>query len=235
MQGWVNEPCPAQWQFGEEKITCEYVLHGKQSNNTCCPHGLTSKGPYQEDCGCRDDLTETPYRMAYVQHNNTLETTTFTLNMALVEAWRTEDFDGMDFDLNHEVNCSAMGIKDIKLDIFSYYEVLAVRFNNVTLDYQVTANTPYSNWLWVLGVDYATRDLLPYTPVTVEVDVRGNSREVTELCPAAAKYGSLSSCEYIVAGWSPNYDECCPKGTTSWFTPARLQYSAGYTWVKVVK
>lgn len=90
LQGWINEPCPAQWMFGDNHVTCEYVLHGVQSQYTCCPHGLTTKGPYAPDCGCRDDLTETPYRMAYQQTNSTDDSTTYTLNLALVEAWRTQ-------------------------------------------------------------------------------------------------------------------------------------------------
>lgn len=168
-KGWINEPCPAQWQFNNRHIMCEYVLHGRQSQDTCCPHGLTTKGPFMEDCGCRDDTTETPYRMAYQSANSTEETTTYILNLALVEAWRTQDFDGVDFQFTQEVNCSAMTVTNIKLDVFSYHEIIAVRFNNATLDWQLTPNTPFSNWLWVLGVDYTVDDLIPYRPVTVEV------------------------------------------------------------------
>ena len=36
---------------------------------------------------------------------------------------------------------------------------------------QVTPNTPYSSWLWILGVDYTPSDLQPYAPVTVQVGV----------------------------------------------------------------
>lgn len=106
---------------------------------------------------------------------------------------------------------------------------------------QVTPNTPYSNWLWLLGVDYTTSDLSLYTPVSVSVTVEGSSSDVPELCPASATYGSSASCEYIIAGTTSTYatggdwDACCPKGVTSYYTPARLQYSAGITSVHATK
>ncbi len=75
----------------------------------------------------------------------------------------------MDFNLNHEVNCSGMGVSDIKLNIFSWYQVTGVKVNNNSLDWQLTPNTPYSSWLWILGVDYSVGDFVPYTPVTVQV------------------------------------------------------------------
>lgn len=75
----------------------------------------------------------------------------------------------MDFQLTQEVNCSSMNIKDIKIAVYSYHEILDVRFNNASLDYQVTPNTPFSQWLWLLDVDYEIADLEPYTPVTVQV------------------------------------------------------------------
>jgi hypothetical protein len=106
---------------------------------------------------------------------------------------------------------------------------------------QVTPNTPYSNWLWILGVDYHASDLSPYLPVTVSVTVEGSSIDVPELCPASATYGSSASCEYIIAGTTAtsttggDWDACCPKGVTSYYTPQRLQYSAGYTWVHTTK
>ena len=41
-----------------------------------------------------------------------------------------------------------MSVKDIKMAIFSYMEVVDVSYNGAHLDWQYTANTPFSNWLW---------------------------------------------------------------------------------------
>ncbi len=55
------------------------------------------------------------------------------------------------------------------------------------------------------------------------MEVLGSVGTVTELCPASAFYGSASSCEYVVAGWSlPNLDQCCAKGVTNYYSPERL-------------
>lgn len=227
LRGWINEPCPAQWEWGNNHITCEYVLHGRQSQFTCCPHGLTSKGPYSEDCGCRDDLTETPYRLGYVRDaaNDATDTTTFNFNIAMVDPWRSQDFDGVDFNIGSEVNCSGMNIKDLKLEVFNHMEVVDVTFNGARLDWQLTPNSPYSSWLWLLGVDYTQELFVPYVPMMVSITVRGS--DATELCPASAVFGSSASCEYVVSGLSgPNYDQCCPKSVTSRYSPQRLQFLA---------
>lgn len=69
-----------------------------------------------------------------------------------------------------------------------------------------------------------------------QVTVKGSKVEANELCPASATFGSAASCEYVVSGLSsPNYDQCCAKGVTAYYTPARLQYYAGSTWVKADK
>jgi hypothetical protein len=81
----------------------------------------------------------------------------------------------MDFNMNHEVNCSTMNIQDIKLNVWSYYEIVDVKFDNITLDWQLTPNTPYSMWLWILGVDYTQSDLSLYNPVPVTVSVEHSS------------------------------------------------------------
>ncbi|GFH06330.1 predicted protein [Haematococcus lacustris] len=225
-QGWINEPCPAQPSFNSQQITCEYALHGHQSTTSCCPHGLTTSGPAPGGCGCRDDLSETPYRIMYTSETTADDesTTTFNFNLALVDSSMSQDFDGVDSDLNAEVNCSAMGIRDLKLAIFSSMEVVEVSVNNAVLDWQLTPNTPYSQWLWLLGVDYAMTDLQPYQPVPLKVVVRGGGSDVTELCPASSVFGSASSCEYIVTGTSgPGHAECCPKGVSSYYTPQRLR------------
>ena len=75
--------------------------------------------------------------------------------------------------------------------------------------------------------------VIAMSPACVQVTVKGTGREVTELCPASARLGSTASCEYVVTGHSgPNYDQCCPRGVTAYYTPERLQISAGYTWLK---
>ena len=55
----------------------------------------------------------------------------------VTHARTSQDFDGMDFDMGHEVNCSSMNLRDIKMDVFSFYEIVDVRFNNASLDWQV--------------------------------------------------------------------------------------------------
>jgi hypothetical protein len=95
LQGWINEPCPASWQWNTQSVLCEYVLHGEQSAYSCCPLGLTTQGPLTESCGCRDDLTETPFRMAYTMETEYTDydeeaTTTFNFNLALVQPWLTQ-------------------------------------------------------------------------------------------------------------------------------------------------
>ncbi len=147
----------------------------------------------------------------------------------------SQDYDGVDFQLGHEVNCSAMSIRDIKLAVYSYMEIIDVRFNNASLQWQLTPNTPYSSWLWILGVDYRTTDLGLYQPVSVTVTVAGGSPQITELCPASSDFFSSSSCEYIIAGTTGSdtgvtggdYDACCPKSSTSYYSPQRLQLEAG--------
>ncbi|KAL6761271.1 hypothetical protein V8C86DRAFT_3131813 [Haematococcus lacustris] len=204
----VTELCPASSVFGG--------LSQGVGNMRTAPGG----------CGCRDDLSETPYRIMYTSEMTADDesTTTFNFNLALVDSSMSQDFDGVDSDLNAEVNCSAMGIRDLKLAIFSSMEVVEVSVNNAVLDWQLTPNTPYSQWLWLLGVDYAMTDLQPYQPVPLKVVVRGGGSDVTELCPASSVFGSASSCEYIVTGTSgPGHAECCPKGVSSYYTPQRLR------------
>ncbi len=85
MQGYINEVCPATWQWGSQTPVCEYVFHGQQSAYTCCPHGLTIRGHAPESCGCRDDLAETPYRMAYTSESSDGVTTTFNFKIAAID------------------------------------------------------------------------------------------------------------------------------------------------------
>ncbi len=61
------------------------MLHGQQSAYTCCPHGVTTRGPDLETCGCRDDVTETPYRLAYTKSDTDGVVTSFTFNLATVD------------------------------------------------------------------------------------------------------------------------------------------------------
>lgn len=85
-------------------------------------------------------------------------------------------------------------------------------------------------------MDYQPSQLDLYTPVGLTVTVAGASPDVTQLCPASAVFGSSASCEWVVAGTpgpttgtvGGSYDLCCPKGVTSYYSPARLLASAGY-------
>ncbi len=80
-----------------------------------------------------------------------------------------QDKDGADFDLNHEVNCTAMGVQDILFNIYSWYKVVNVKVNNASLDWQLKPNTPYSNWLTILDVGYDLSEFTPYEPMAVQV------------------------------------------------------------------
>ncbi len=101
-KGWINEPCTASWIFNHPKPICEFVLHGTEGDNACCPLGLTTPGELPGTCGCRDDLDQTPYRMAYeLATLSPVGTTTFNFSIARVDAMlNSDDFDGYDVDNN---------------------------------------------------------------------------------------------------------------------------------------
>ena len=100
LEGWINEPCPAQWLFDHPKPICEYVIHGREGQNTCCPMGLTTPGTPASPCGCRDDLDQTPFRMGYELESQSGGTSTFNFNVAMVSnALQGTDSDGYDMDL----------------------------------------------------------------------------------------------------------------------------------------
>ncbi|GAX81198.1 hypothetical protein CEUSTIGMA_g8631.t1, partial [Chlamydomonas eustigma] len=230
LEGWINEPCPASWLFNHPAPLCEYVFHGEEGQVTCCPLGLTQKGQPPESCGCRDDLDQSPYRMAYSIETQADDTSTFEFSVAMIgvgQDLNQPDFDGYDTDFGVAVNCSAMTIKDIKIAIWSYVNVTSVTFNTAVLDYQFTYNNPQSNWLWILGVDYSVTDFELQVPLSLSVTIEGS---YYELCPASDYFGSQSSCEYIVTGYQPTapfYEGCCPHGVTAYGTPSRLQNLAG--------
>lgn len=111
LAGWVSEPCPAQATYGAPGVYCEYAFHGVQSQYTCCPLGFTGQATVADTCGCRDDLSLTPYRMAYSRAAeagasldlNAAAASTFDFNLALVDVQFEEDFEGADLDLGRQV------------------------------------------------------------------------------------------------------------------------------------
>lgn len=231
LDGSVNEPCPAQWLYSYPSGTyCEYAFHGRQSQFSCCPVGFTgtSPAPVTNTCGCRDDLDQTPYRMGYALDTQSSASSTFVFDIALVPSAFQIDYDGFDLDNGTAVNCSAMPITNIKLNVFSSVQVTSVSFNGALYDFQFTpSGSPYSNWLWILGVDYTVADFTPFQPLNVTITVAG---WVSELCPASNYYGSQSSCEYVIVGPSADsgqFDGCCPRGVTAFTTLPRLQALGG--------
>jgi hypothetical protein len=113
MRGWINEPCPAQQTYQAPFVYCEYAFHGTDSQFLCCPLGFTGRGQQPDICGCRDDLDETPYRMAFVQEAGSPTTSTFHFSLASV-TMQGSDFDGPDFDFGVMVSCI------FHLDLFTH-------------------------------------------------------------------------------------------------------------------
>ena len=117
MAGWVNEPCPAQWLLHHPGgPLCEYVLHGREGQQTCCPMGLTTPGTRPDSCGCRDDLDQTPFRMGYELESQapseadaSVTMSTFNFNVARVNAMIGNDFDGYDMDMGEAVRAEEGG------------------------------------------------------------------------------------------------------------------------------
>ena len=214
LAGWVNEPCPAQWMFGSSQIQCEYAFHGRQSQSTCCPHALTTPGQLPPDCGCRDDVAGTPYRMAYLPAQSKIDVTTFEFNVATLDPRYPADPDGAP-DINNgvAVQCQGMALKRLSIAIFYRLAVIDVRFNGYLLDFQYDDHPdPTQKWLTILDLDLSVSDFSLYTPVGLQVRVQGTP---LELCPASSLYGSQASCEYFIFGLS-NYQTCCPHTVSSW-------------------
>lgn len=213
---YVRELCPAGWLFDAGGATiCEYALHGTQGLHTCCPHHITTPGTIVDDCGCRDDLPGTPYRLGYSPAAADANSTLFSFNLAAVDPNAVRDFDGApDINQGLAVDCSAMGIKSVTFAVFKDLEVLAVLFNGFQYAWQIEPYTPTANWLKVLGIDYAASDFTPGQLVPLDVVVKGAR---PEMCPASALSGSQASCEYLVYGLD-GYSKCCPRGVTSWLT-----------------
>lgn len=83
------------------KNACEYVLHGRDDDQQCCPHSVTRKQGPPSDC-CVDDLPNSPYRMRYLNHDLQPASTTYTFDIKLVTP-NVTTHDGVNLD-----DCSKM-------------------------------------------------------------------------------------------------------------------------------
>jgi hypothetical protein len=218
VRGAVRELCPAAWLFGADgTIMCEYALHGSQGNQTCCPHGITGSMPEPKDCGCRDDLEGTPYRLGYqlaaVGDNQTM----FNFDLAKVDPSTSVDFDGSpDKEFGADALCTNMTIHTIAFVVRADVEIQDIIFNGYNYTWQYEAYTDGNKWLKVLDIAYSASDVSAIKMIPLQVLVKGIVRE---LCPAASQFSSQASCEYIIYG-SAGDSRCCPLGVTSWSIPS---------------
>lgn len=229
MRGFVREPCPGTMIFESSAApVCQYVLHGKQSAYTCCPLGFTGRGLKEEECGCRDDLTETPFRLAYTLAGGApVGQAMFNFDLRRVDPNAVPDFDMQWPDHNItkdisavtglEVNCGGMNIKDLVFAVHADVQVLDVSFNGFNYTYQFeTHSDPKAKWLRILDLDYNTWHLSNTIASPLSVVVQGSQRE---LCPASSLFGSQANCHYFILGKGADYAECCPASVTSWMYP----------------
>ncbi|KAG2439400.1 hypothetical protein HXX76_004757 [Chlamydomonas incerta] len=221
VKGYVNELCPAGWLLDAGgKVICEYALHGTQSDHSCCPHDITRPGQEEPDCGCRDDLAGTPYRLGYQLAGVAPNRTMFNFDMAKVDPAAAADFDGApDKNFGLDVDCGGMSVKSISFAIHKNINVKDVIFNGFNYTWQYEPYTDTTKWLRILDLDYNPADFPASAPIPLQVLTTGPA--VTELCPAASQYNSQAACEYFIFGRS-NDSECCPVGVTSWYTPNLL-------------
>jgi hypothetical protein len=167
-----------------------------------------------EDCGCRDDLAGTPYRLGYDLAGVAPNATMFNFDLSKVDPAASVDFDGApDLNSGSEVSCGGMGIKSISFAIRKDVTVSGVIFNGFNYTYQTEPYTASAKWLRILDLDYSPADL-PEGPVPLQVLATGPG--LTELCPAASSFGTQAACQYLIYGLSGD-DECCPVGVTGWY------------------
>lgn len=229
LRGFVREPCPGTMIFETSAApVCQYVLHGRQSAYTCCPLGFTGRGRPEDECGCRDDLAETPFRLAYTLAGGApSDQSMFNFDLARVDPKAVKDYDMQWPDHNVtrdfsavsglEVACGGMNIKDLVFAVHADTEVVDVAFNGFNYTYQFEAHSdPKAKWLRVLDLDYSTWHLSATRAAPLSVVVKGSPRE---LCPASSLFGSQAACHYFILGKNEAYDECCPASVTSWFMP----------------
>ncbi|KXZ52064.1 hypothetical protein GPECTOR_10g1087 [Gonium pectorale] len=221
VDGYVRELCPAGHILGAGgAFICEYVLHGVQGNHTCCPHDITRPGSRPADCGCRDDLAGTPYRLGYQLGGVVRNETIFNFDLAKIDPSAALDFDGApDKQFGLDVNCADMAIKYVSFVVNADLEVKDISFNGFNYTWQFEPYTSRTKWLKVLDLDYRPSDFPADKPVHLQVLVKGNT--TTELCPAASQFSSQASCEYVLYGLSSEKLECCPVGLTTWTSQFR--------------
>lgn len=201
LRGAVRELCPAGWLLGSGgAMVCEYTLLGAQSNNTCCPHGVTHLQADGKDSGCRADLDGAPYRLGNQVRASQDNQTLFNFDLTKVDKPN---------GAGSNVNCTEMSIRTISFAVRADVEIDDVTFNGYNYTWQLEPYTNNLNWLNILDIGYGAADLPLDAPVPLQILVKGNS--TTYLCP--------SFCEYVIYG-AVGLDQCCPTGLTNWTTSA---------------
>ena len=93
VRGAVSELCPAVL-FMDTPQVCEYALHGRDGDYQCCPHGITPPASPPEQC-CVDDLNKSPYRMNYISHTPSPQSTDYLFQVVVVKP-SDLDYDGLE-------------------------------------------------------------------------------------------------------------------------------------------
>lgn len=102
------------------KNACEYVLHGRDDKQQCCPHSVTRKQGPPDEC-CVDDMQRTPYRLRYLHHDLKNEETTYTFDIKITNPDQTE-YDGAE-----TANCDKMSLDYVQIQICEFWVTSKLR------------------------------------------------------------------------------------------------------------
>ncbi|EFJ53177.1 hypothetical protein VOLCADRAFT_102797 [Volvox carteri f. nagariensis] len=205
VRGQVPSLCPAN-DILHSATACEWSMHGKDGLTQCCPHGITRRaGPF-DDC-CVDDLGKAPYRMQYLGANVALNQTEQYFGVSVTPVT------GEDNDNTESIVCDHMTLDSAQIAIYKNVEVLQVKWEDSSLDFNITPATRVSNWLFVNNINRFVNSFDATAPSKLTVVTRG---AVRELCPAGWQLGAddATVCEYTFHGAQSN-NTCCPHGVTS--------------------
>jgi hypothetical protein len=168
---------------------CEYVFHGREAKQQCCPHGITRPAAPINQC-CVDDLPITPYRLQYIDHVPTTASTTYTFGIQIV-AVSDWDNDGtittlcnmMSLDYAQLQICACLLPASLALALRSTLtkcscpacradsgvNVSQVTFQGRILPFNYTTDTSYAKWLNILDINQFYADFNANDTYTLEV------------------------------------------------------------------
>lgn len=109
VRGKVDSLCPAN-QYLYSPAACEFVIHGKDADTHCCPHGATKRGPGPDEC-CVDDFEKAPYRMQYL--NTAVDDWVSTYDFAI----KVVTVSNNDIDVGEEALCDHMTLDSAQIQI----------------------------------------------------------------------------------------------------------------------